>query len=47
NAAVEKAVDQGARTIELTSRPAREAANRLYQRLGFVERDTNVYRYEV
>ena len=36
---------RGARTVELTSRPSREAANRLYQRLGFVLRDTNVYRY--
>ncbi|MFM8266127.1 MAG: GNAT family N-acetyltransferase, partial [Acidimicrobiia bacterium] len=37
----------GATTVELTSRPSREAANRLYQRIGFVRRDTNVYRYEV
>jgi len=37
----------GAKTVDLTSRPSREAANRLYQRLGFVARDTNVYRYEV
>jgi ribosomal protein S18 acetylase RimI-like enzyme len=36
----------GARTVDLTSRPSREAANRLYQRLGFQARDTNVYRYE-
>ena len=35
----------GARTVELTSRSSREAANRLYQRLGFQPRDTNVYRY--
>jgi ribosomal protein S18 acetylase RimI-like enzyme len=35
----------GARTVELTSRPAKEAANRLYRRLGFVARETNVYRY--
>ena len=35
----------GARTVDLTSRPSREAANRLYRRLGFVERDTNVYRW--
>jgi ribosomal protein S18 acetylase RimI-like enzyme len=34
----------GARTVDLTSRPSREAANRLYQRLGFEARDTNVYR---
>jgi ribosomal protein S18 acetylase RimI-like enzyme len=35
----------GARTVELTSRPSRDAANRLYQRLGFARRETNVYRY--
>jgi ribosomal protein S18 acetylase RimI-like enzyme len=36
----------GARTVELTSRPSREAANRLYRRLGFAVRETNVYRYD-
>ena len=36
----------GARSVDLTSRPSREAANRLYQRLGFERRDTNVYRHE-
>ncbi len=35
----------GAATVDLTSRPSREAANRLYQRLGFELRETNVYRY--
>lgn len=35
----------GARAVELTSHPSREAANRLYQRLGFERRETNVYRY--
>lgn len=35
---------KGARTVELTSRPSREAANRLYRRLGFQQRETNVYR---
>jgi ribosomal protein S18 acetylase RimI-like enzyme len=35
----------GARTVDLTSRPSREAANRLYQKLGFQKRDSNVYRY--
>ena len=44
-AAVEEANRLGARTVDLTSRPNREAANRLYRRLGFVERSTNVYRY--
>lgn len=43
--ALDRAREAGARTVDLTSRPSREAANRLYQRLGFVERDTNVYRY--
>lgn len=46
-AALESARQAGARTVELTSRPSREAANRLYTRLGFVRRDTNVYRYEL
>lgn len=44
--AIELAAEQGARTVDLTSRPSREAANRLYQRLGFERRETNVYRYE-
>jgi ribosomal protein S18 acetylase RimI-like enzyme len=44
-AALEKAAEAGARTVDLTSRPSREAANRLYARLGFLPRDTNVYRY--
>ena len=46
-AALAEAERRGARTVELTSRPSREAANRLYQRIGFARRDTNVYRYEV
>jgi len=44
-AALELAVAHGARTVDLTSRPDREAANRLYARLGFEQRQTNVYRY--
>ena len=44
-AAISRALAAGARTVELTSRPSREAANRLYRRLGFEPRDTNVYRY--
>ncbi len=43
--ALRRATAAGARTVDLTSRPSREAANRLYRRLGFVERDTNVYRW--
>jgi ribosomal protein S18 acetylase RimI-like enzyme len=46
-AAVDHARRVGARTVDLTSRPSREAANRLYRRIGFVERDTNVYRYSL
>jgi ribosomal protein S18 acetylase RimI-like enzyme len=45
--AIEEARKRGAVTVDLTSRPSREAANRLYQRLGFVARDTNVYRFTV
>lgn len=44
--AVRLAAAAGARTVDLTSRPSREAANRLYRRLGFVVRETNVYRYD-
>jgi ribosomal protein S18 acetylase RimI-like enzyme len=44
-AALELAAKQGARTVDLTSRPTRQAANRLYERLGFQRRDTNVWRY--
>ncbi|MDQ1439194.1 MAG: hypothetical protein QOK43_2823 [Acidimicrobiaceae bacterium] len=39
--------EAGAKTVDLTSRQSREAANRLYQRLGFKPRDTNVYRIEL
>lgn len=43
-AAIELAEQSGARHLNLTSRPDREAANRLYRRLGFERRETNVYR---
>jgi len=46
-AALEHARSAGARTVDLTSRPSREAANRLYQHLGFKQRDTNVYRFVI
>jgi ribosomal protein S18 acetylase RimI-like enzyme len=46
-AALDGARGQGARTVDLTSRPEREAANRLYVRLGFAARETNVYRYSL
>jgi ribosomal protein S18 acetylase RimI-like enzyme len=44
-AATERAERAGSRTVDLTSRPDREAANRLYVRMGFAPRETNVYRY--
>ena len=47
HAALEEARRRGAKEVDLTSRPNREAANRLYQRLGFVARETNVYRYRL
>ena len=47
DAAVAKAAEAGARTVDLTSRPSREAANRLYVRKGFELRTTNVYRFVV
>ncbi|MGH9114334.1 MAG: GNAT family N-acetyltransferase [Acidimicrobiales bacterium] len=46
-AALDCARSAGARTVDLTSRPARGAANRLYRRMGFSLRDTNLYRYEL
>lgn len=42
-----RARELGCATVDLTSRPSREAANRLYQRVGFERRDTNVYRFEL
>ena len=45
-AALDLAHSRGARTVDLTSRPSREAANRLYVRMGFALRQSNVYRYE-
>ncbi|TGQ44007.1 MULTISPECIES: GNAT family N-acetyltransferase [unclassified Mesorhizobium] len=43
--ALAQAKTAGARTVDLTSRPSREAANRLYLKLGFEKRQTNVYRF--
>jgi ribosomal protein S18 acetylase RimI-like enzyme len=45
--AIRVAAGRGATSVDLTTRPSREAANRLYQRLGFKLRTTNVYRYSV
>lgn len=47
HAALERARLVGAKTVDLTSRPSRESANRLYQRVGFVQRETNVYRFSL
>ncbi len=44
-AALDRATAAGARSVDLTSRPSRQAANRLYRRLGFEPRQTNVYRW--
>ncbi|WP_182354954.1 GNAT family N-acetyltransferase [Flaviflexus huanghaiensis] len=44
--AVAYAQHLGAKSVDLTSRPNREAANRLYARAGFEKRETNVYRYK-
>lgn len=46
DAAVARAQELGAKSVDLTSRPTREAANRLYRRAGFQARETNVYRYQ-
>jgi ribosomal protein S18 acetylase RimI-like enzyme len=43
--AVRLAEELGARTVDLTSRPSRHAANSLYEKAGFLARETNVYRY--
>jgi ribosomal protein S18 acetylase RimI-like enzyme len=45
SAAIEEARRRGVRSLDLTTRPTRDAANRLYARLGFERRDTNVYRF--
>ena len=46
-AALGRAHEAGARTVDLTSAPRREAANHLYEKMGFKRRETNVWRYEV
>lgn len=46
-AALQRAREEGASTVDLTSRPSREAANRLYLRVGFEARQTNIYRYKI
>ena len=47
NHALEDAKKRGVKSIDLTSRPSRESANKLYQNLGYEIRETNVYRYKI
>jgi len=44
---LDKARTLGCKTVDLTSRPSREAANALYRKVGFEQRETNVYRIEL
>ncbi len=44
-AAIDESGQRGAKNVSLTSRSSREAANRLYQRLGFEPYETNLYRF--
>ena len=46
-AMVEHARSLGCATVDLTSRPSREAANHLYKKLGFELRGTNTYRFDL
>lgn len=43
--ALRLAAERGAKSVDLTSRPVRTAANRLYEKIGFTRRETNAYRY--
>ena len=45
--AIQVAREHGAHSLDLTSRPSRAAANALYQRVGFEQRETNVYRFNI
>ncbi|MBW8825513.1 MAG: GNAT family N-acetyltransferase [Acidobacteria bacterium] len=47
DAALAEARRRGAKNVDLTSRPSREAANHIYKSMGFQARETNVYRYEL
>jgi len=46
-AMLERARELGCVSVDLTSRPSREAANHVYQKVGFEPRVTNVYRYDL
>lgn len=43
--AVDRARKAGARSVDLTTRPSRVAAGNLYEKVGFAQRDTRVYRH--
>ena len=45
--AIELAREAGANGVALTSNPQREAANKLYQAMGFQKRETNAYFYKL
>lgn len=45
--AIDLAREKGAANISLTSNPMREAANRLYLRVGFKKRETNSYQMKL
>ncbi|MEQ1788687.1 MAG: GNAT family N-acetyltransferase [Acidimicrobiales bacterium] len=45
DAMVARARELGCKTVDLTSRPHRQAAHRLYEKAGFEVRDTSVYRF--
>lgn len=47
DAMVARAREIGCKTVDLTSRPTREAANHLYRKAGFEMRETNVYRLAI
>ena len=44
--ALEVAREAGAAHVTLTSNPLRSAANLLYQKMGFIKRETNAYIYK-
>jgi ribosomal protein S18 acetylase RimI-like enzyme len=45
--AIELARERSAKNISLTSNPKREAANKLYVRMGFTKRETNAYQMKL
>lgn len=44
-ALIDRAAELGCTTVDLTSRPSRQAANHIYASEGFTLRETNVYRF--